>query len=924
MKLVSIKLYWILFSTLLIFVLISTILPHPTKAISAADWKPGRILDDAIFFNKDAMNVGQIQSFLNSKVPICDTNHQAFFWSGGVYNAPPYTCLKDYSNSGKSAAQIIWEVGQAHGINPQVLIVMLQKESALITDTWAAPWQYKTAMGYGCPDTADCDSQYFGFTNQVNNAAWQLKRYTTNPDGYNFKAGVTRNIQWSPNGACGSSPVYIENSATAALYNYTPYQPNQAALNNLYGTGDGCSAYGNRNFWRLFNDWFGSSISSGFSLTRATAYADNGDPRQWLVYGDSRVLIPSPEIIEALNLETLPLTNYSGNYLGSIKLQNKPLSRLIRPEGTLDVYFADSGNKYRFPSVNVINSWGLSVDSIIDVPASIGTNLNNRGEVSSLVRMNSDERVMLMDGGVLRHLTNPNLLDVYGGTSPNIVSLSSTYFSSLQQGAAISTPKVSSGGSNYIADGGNMLRLDSNSEQIYPEWTVNNINIATFNNYNIQDAPILLKPISSPNVYLLDSRQKNHITTTSIHNSWKVALGNKPLYTSTDGLINMLPNGSAIVDYIASNSGNTYMIDKYKYNIPTNLNTEYRIANRQIYNISSSLLANMPSGGNLSKFVKSADSPAVYLVTNEGEISHIQSPDDLSLWGGGSSVVTISSENLEHLINNGKKMGVYVKDNTNSFIIQNATKSIVTNSIANRWNLTNPVILSDGTLDEMPLSDSLPLNGKLGIYFGIVDSGKFFATVDINIAKTWGINTQNNFNSSITNRLLVTEMLGRAAKSNLPNDNRQFIVDSGRLYHLSPEWAKNFSYNPAELTPVNPSTVIDQPISEWNSVVITNNSHEYYIIDNGAKRYIPEGVIKNFWINNNTDIKTVTDGFLNLYSNGKDMERAIRGTRPEIYAAEGGKKRWIRNSNTYVNYYAPTTVVSDLFITLMPFGNDIN
>ncbi len=27
----------------------------------------------------------------------------------------------------------------------------------------------------------------------------------------------------------------------------------------MYGTGDGCSAYGNRNFWRYYTDWFGST-----------------------------------------------------------------------------------------------------------------------------------------------------------------------------------------------------------------------------------------------------------------------------------------------------------------------------------------------------------------------------------------------------------------------------------------------------------------------------------------------------------------------------------------------------------------------------------------------------------------------------------------------------------------------------------------
>ena len=263
------NIYFAIFVVLFSFTLISFSLPNNTKAVSASNWNPGRIIDDAVFFNSNSMSPGQIQNFLNAKVPVCDTNNPFKGWIGGVYNSAPYTCLKDYNEGGKGSAQIIWEAGQTHGINPQVLIIMLQKESALVTDTWAAPWQYKSAMGYGCPDTAECDSKYYGFSNQVNNAAWQLRAYVNNPNGYNFRSGVTRNIQWSPNGACGSSPVFIQNSATAALYNYTPYQPNQAALNNLYGIGDGCSAYGNRNFWRMFNDWFGSTSGQGYEFVDA-------------------------------------------------------------------------------------------------------------------------------------------------------------------------------------------------------------------------------------------------------------------------------------------------------------------------------------------------------------------------------------------------------------------------------------------------------------------------------------------------------------------------------------------------------------------------------------------------------------------------------------------------------------------------------
>ena len=65
-----------------------------------------------------------------------------------------------------------------------------------------------------------------------------------------------------PRPACGTSDVFIEGKATAGLYSYTPYRPNLAALINLYGLGDSCSSYGNRNFWVYFSDWFGSPIIS--------------------------------------------------------------------------------------------------------------------------------------------------------------------------------------------------------------------------------------------------------------------------------------------------------------------------------------------------------------------------------------------------------------------------------------------------------------------------------------------------------------------------------------------------------------------------------------------------------------------------------------------------------------------------------------
>lgn len=289
----------------------------PASAVSGSDWKAGRIIDDQVFYNSNSMNVGQIQQFLDSKV-VCDTNGTKPSEFGGgtraqygaAHGSPaPYTCLENYYENptthennlegravpagAKSAAQIIWDVGQQYTINPQVLIVLLQKEQGLVVDEWPFPIQYRSATGYGCPDTAPCDADYYGFYNQVQKAAWQFRRYASNPNDYNHVAGQNNNIRWSPNAACGSSSVHILNQATASLYNYTPYQPNQAALNNLYGTGDGCSAYGNRNFWRTFNDWFGSTIDGGYNWNSKTIRyikkASYGNAQQVFVATETQV-----------------------------------------------------------------------------------------------------------------------------------------------------------------------------------------------------------------------------------------------------------------------------------------------------------------------------------------------------------------------------------------------------------------------------------------------------------------------------------------------------------------------------------------------------------------------------------------------------------------------------------------------------------
>jgi hypothetical protein len=272
----------------------SVVTPQRAEAANPNDFNPGYIISDQAFFNAGALNDSGIQSFLNAKGGNC---------------ASGFTCLKDYTQATNSiaetanckayngsgretAANIISKVSAACGINPQVLLVLLQKEQGLVTATSPSALKYKIAMGYACPDTAACDQRYYGFHNQVYSAASQFKQYTRLPNRQ-YKIGNVA-IQYNPNAACGSSVVRIQNQATANLYNYTPYQPNAAAMANLGGSGDSCSAYGNRNFWRYFSDWFGSptgnvnpvsnldSVSTTADSIRVTGWAFDPDTRDSL------------------------------------------------------------------------------------------------------------------------------------------------------------------------------------------------------------------------------------------------------------------------------------------------------------------------------------------------------------------------------------------------------------------------------------------------------------------------------------------------------------------------------------------------------------------------------------------------------------------------------------------------------------------
>ncbi len=149
-----------------------TCVPAPAEqAATGSAFDPGNIVSDAVFYNSSAMSVEQIRTFLLSEGEACTSDHCLKNLRITTTSQPADEFCRAYQGGAKEdAATVIAKFSTACGINPQVMLVTLQKESGLLirTDTTAA--SYHAAWGWHCPDTgpggsANCDPAYAGFFN---------------------------------------------------------------------------------------------------------------------------------------------------------------------------------------------------------------------------------------------------------------------------------------------------------------------------------------------------------------------------------------------------------------------------------------------------------------------------------------------------------------------------------------------------------------------------------------------------------------------------------------------------------------------------------------------------------------------------------------------------------------------------------------
>ena len=178
----------------------------------AGGFNQNTIISDANFFNVNAMNAADVQAFLNTqKGPL-----------------KSYSAL-DHNGVMKTSAQMIDEAAKGWGISPMVVLVTLQKEQSLLSETNPTQKDFDWALGAGWTDSKKI-LKYQGFGKQV----WFGTSHIAKLAKEAWSPGMSKTID--------GVNVVPTNRATWGLYRYTPH----------FG--------GNTSFWMIWWRHFGDPL----------------------------------------------------------------------------------------------------------------------------------------------------------------------------------------------------------------------------------------------------------------------------------------------------------------------------------------------------------------------------------------------------------------------------------------------------------------------------------------------------------------------------------------------------------------------------------------------------------------------------------------------------------------------------------------
>ncbi|MBL8031036.1 MAG: hypothetical protein JNK33_01785 [Candidatus Doudnabacteria bacterium] len=389
----------------------------PFQALAASinqGFDPNKLIDDKVFADIQTFGgAAGIQKFLESKNSVLANTSPEFL---ARLKEPTISSLKTALDDPqpnlprlRTAAELIWDASQSSGLNPQVILVTLNKEQGLVDGITASADRLQRALdfalGFACPDSSGCSQntlfpgfyyQLFGNLDSSGNrylgAAKSLMKSFNTPGGRGpqgngkvYKVGdivPMTNTLGGYDGVPEQQTVMLTNNATAALYRFTPHVFN-----------------GNYNFWKFFNAWF--------KYANGTVMRVGSDVSTYIIQNGSRLLLPQ-FVAQARAVDTTKAITVSPT-----ELENYPQAGVYGPADNTIVTVAGETQKYVFVdnvkhpvSDFVIQQRKLNPANTLAITAS-EAQLFTQGDVltpsdGTVVRGQSKPEVYLVEAGKLK------------------------------------------------------------------------------------------------------------------------------------------------------------------------------------------------------------------------------------------------------------------------------------------------------------------------------------------------------------------------------------------------------------------------------------------------------------------------------------------------------------------------------------------
>lgn len=353
------------------------------------------------------------------------------------------------------AGDLIAKEGHDHGINPQVMLATLEKESSAISRSSVQSSAVEMwVLGYGWNDTmAACGYDHDTARQRAINfgGVGQQIAYATN--GLRSLYNASASNYGTPFTTTDGGYIVAENQATRALYRYTPYVYN-----------------GNYNFWYFYNLWFldipsfltvdavgtdeegmysivwngerwpvndpdvlrhfglsvtSARLSSGdlakprrHILARLLAQKDGG--RTFFILNGYRHEIRGDEALHFLKWRRADVVGDVPNSLLDAMPIGTPMNQVLRMQNTGLTYIQDLGENHLVDKDYIFqDNWGMKWDNVAEVPGYVVNRYSTTRPIYEVVRTASGEFWYYLDRGKRHHIPDDDKLFQMWGLDKN-------------------------------------------------------------------------------------------------------------------------------------------------------------------------------------------------------------------------------------------------------------------------------------------------------------------------------------------------------------------------------------------------------------------------------------------------------------------------------------------------------------------------